>query len=552
MINNQEVAQNLVEMLETSIEAAGELQRCVEQRDDKQIETLIHDLKQFLLIIQQAAIPLAEEEKQIKLPDAALSALDSLNRIAQWYQKDPTIAEQKLEFELIPILEIACVQFEYWACVYPDVKKTKAYLETRVPLLAGNKYIKASSESGQYKYDLSIVITAYNKLDYTKMCVAALLQHLPKSVTYELILVNHGSTDGTKEFFESIKPKKQVDILINNSVPLIATKIIEGRYGCTISNDVLVTQNAIDNMVRCMMSDQKIAWIVPTTPNVSNLQTVEAEYSTMEEMFEFCKMNNQYEPRRHEQRTRLCDPAEVLNSAVHQQAVLELYQALALNLSVQSFPDDKMSLWCRRNGYKMILAKDAYCYHFGSVTLKDEILQHQNEAGEDFYLQGRKHFQSCFGVDPWGTGYCYDSVLVNSLPCNDTLDVNILGVNCGLGSNPLKIRELIYENTGNINVRIYNFSADRQYLMDLRGVSDYVKQYKKASEIIKFLAKTKFKYIVIEDIEEAPEWFLGQILKHVSPKVHVCMHIKKKMGKVQLPDHCKPSIQGNWLILNIT
>ena len=115
-----------------------------------------------------------------------------------------------------------------------------------------------------------MIVLGYNKLEYTKLCVENLLKYIPDNINYELILINHGSTDNTKMYFEQIAPTKQLDILKNGGSPTASIRIVEGKYTMSISNDVIVTKNAIENMIRCIESDDNIAWVVPSTPNMCN------------------------------------------------------------------------------------------------------------------------------------------------------------------------------------------------------------------------------------------------------------------------------------------
>lgn len=48
----------------------------------------------------------------------------------------------------------------------------------------------------------SIVVVAYNNLHYTRLCVESVLRHTKSK--YELILVDNGSSDGTKQYFENL------------------------------------------------------------------------------------------------------------------------------------------------------------------------------------------------------------------------------------------------------------------------------------------------------------------------------------------------------------
>lgn len=50
---------------------------------------------------------------------------------------------------------------------------------------------------------ISIVILAHNELASTKRCINSVIRYTAEP--YKLILVNNGSTDGTKEYFESLE-----------------------------------------------------------------------------------------------------------------------------------------------------------------------------------------------------------------------------------------------------------------------------------------------------------------------------------------------------------
>jgi len=71
-----------------------------------------------------------------------------------------------------------------------------------------------------YKYELSIVIPFYNEEENIKNVVNSLVNELNRNkINYELILVNNGSSDSTKQIIEHLRKKniriKQVDIQKN-------------------------------------------------------------------------------------------------------------------------------------------------------------------------------------------------------------------------------------------------------------------------------------------------------------------------------------------------
>ncbi|MFA6914452.1 MAG: glycosyltransferase family A protein, partial [Endomicrobiia bacterium] len=52
---------------------------------------------------------------------------------------------------------------------------------------------------------VSIIIPCFNALKYTKQCIESVLKS--STYNYELILINNGSTDGTKQYFQELKLK---------------------------------------------------------------------------------------------------------------------------------------------------------------------------------------------------------------------------------------------------------------------------------------------------------------------------------------------------------
>ncbi len=402
----------------------------------------------------------------------------------------------KIEFELIPLLKEFKKLYYFWVIAYGNKELEKKYFDVEMKELCKNEYIERSEQTGSYKYDISIVVTAFNKLEYTKMCIDFLLKYIPKNLKYELILINHGSEDGTREYFHSLMPDKMLDIAINGGGSRAVHYILEGKYGLFISNDVLVTKNAIENMYKCISADSRRVMIVPATPNVSNLQSLQVNYNSFEELEKFVERNNVYDTRKHEERVRLCDPISLINNFVN---INELCtHGYYIKIGLNAFPDDIRSLIYRRNGYKLILAKDSYCHHFGAITI--------NDVGEtkltNLYKMGREEFQQNFGVDPWGVGFCYSTELIELIDFNNSKDVEILGINCGLGSNPLKIKELIKERNDNVNIRITNIIEKDSYFRDLLNSSDQVFLVQKIEDIKMYINNKSFDYILIEGISK--------------------------------------------------
>lgn len=54
----------------------------------------------------------------------------------------------------------------------------------------------------------SLVVLAYNQLAYTKLCMDSIYKY-SNDVDFEVITVNNGSSDGTREYFNSLPNEKK-------------------------------------------------------------------------------------------------------------------------------------------------------------------------------------------------------------------------------------------------------------------------------------------------------------------------------------------------------
>lgn len=492
MIKSISLGRQILEMIDTLNQAVVELYKLAKTRDDK-ICDFSKEIQEMLIAMNNVFDKMTIEESALMSRGICQNIEYSLVNIMHLLQNNRESAYQKIEYELLPLAQELYTDFYFWGFCYPDYNKMWNFYNNEMHDLCPLPYIDESEKTNSYKYDLSIVLPAYNKLNYTKECVKYLLKFLPDDLNYELICINNGSSDETKLFFESIQPNKQIDIIKNTKSFSVVSRIIEGKYILFLSNDVILTPNAINNLLTCIQSDETIGCVAPVCPNVSNLQEIPAKYSSMDEMIDFSMKNNISDPYRWEQRSRLTPPVALARSNNYFFYALFCYTYPYTPDRVFGFSDDLMSLLMRRNGYKLMLAKDTYVYHFGNNALKDYSTEKQN-----FYQVGRKKFSDTFGIDPWDEGFCYDPKLMSLLPFSRTVATNILGINCGMGNNPLEIKEILKETCHNKNVTVYNITNNISFIDDLKGVSDKF-QYVKNIEIIKTIYKgILFDYIIIE------------------------------------------------------
>lgn len=332
------------------------------------------------------------------------------------------------EFQLIPFLKEWKEDTYFWLLIYPDKEKMKHYYDHEFIQNHKNTY-----ENRGEKYLVSIFIPVYNKVEYTKKCLESLFRNTELTKhSCELILLNDGSTDETEEYFKELGIRKVLTLKQNVKAMIFSLmfRVCEGKYAAFINNDTILTSNWLDNLLTCIQSEPDIISVAPSTPNTSNRQGMIEDF-TPENAEEIAKSHNVKCPYLWEEKCRLMP-------------VIALYDIDKVNtigfadrfFYTMEFWDDDFSLRARRAGFKQILCKDTWCYHYGSISGKEDQVKYQTlQNGRNLFIQ--KH-----GVDPWGNNFCYDPYLLTHLETtfpNQPEDTPILGIDPGFGADVIQL-----------------------------------------------------------------------------------------------------------------
>lgn len=334
---------------------------------------------------------------------------------------------------------------------------------------------------------VSIVVLAYNKLSYTKLCVESILEYT-QNVSYELILVNNGSTDETKQYFDSLPSVKPLHLIKNVGVSNgfnEGMKVAEGKYTACVCNDFIFTPRWLENLLICIESDERIGYVSPGASTISNLQQINGEYNNIEEMIQFAERYNHSDPRKWEERVRLLPCVLMVRT--------ELLRDIGYydpGFYYGEFADDDISFRIRRAGYKLIYCKDTFTYHFGSVTVRDDQINNNSMS------ISRNIFIEKYNLDSW-VDAAFNPRLLNQVSVKlSCTNASILGVNTKCGANPLQLKNMLREK-GISDVHITNYCLDQKYLQDIMTVSDHYIIGEIDHIDIKLQAKS-FDYIIFE------------------------------------------------------
>ena len=374
--------------LDIACEGADYLAQTVERgAGDSEAQEILQHLREIAVLLA-AEIDGSGFRQQIHLYAMNLQAsIDDL-------RARPALYERIVRMEIRPfVLEMQ----RLWALATEILATEEERISYRNTIMERVKALHEAPRE-EYEYDASIVLLAYNKLEYTKCAAESILKHTDFSRgNVELILLNNGSEDDTRKYFESLPYAKVMNLKHNILGTFAYTHILEGRYFVGFSNDVVATPHWLEHMLACVNSDDRIAMAVPVCNegSISNDQGVAVPYPNtfagMDAMQQFAASYNQMNPALWADRSQLMTFLSIMR-----RDLTELCAADPIYTKAE-FVDDDMSALMRRTGWRQILLKDTFMHHFGGVTLNEGRMRTHGNAIKAM----RRVYYEKWGVDAW-------------------------------------------------------------------------------------------------------------------------------------------------------
>ena len=376
-------------LLEVSVEAVDYIAAMIEDgTDDPTVAELMNNLRRIAAAVE------AEMQGADGLLQKVYLYARNIQASMEELQRDPSLFARVFSCEIRPfILEMQ----RLWHLAAEVLSDEGRRAQQQAALMQAMRDLHTAPQS-EYPYDVSIVLCAYNKLEYTKAAVESIFAHTDfSSGRVELITINNGSDDGTREYFESLPHAKKINLKYNilgfNAVQYIA----EGRYYLGYSNDVIATPHWLDQLYAAMESDAHIAQAVPTCneEGVSNDQGVPVPYPNtfagLERMQEFAAAHNHLNPTLWEERSLLMPFLSITRTNVYRMGLVDPIYTRA------EFVDDDLSTLLRRTGWRQLLLKDTFMHHFGGVTLGTDRCNVANNS----IVEMRSVYYKKWRVDAW-------------------------------------------------------------------------------------------------------------------------------------------------------
>lgn len=240
----------------------------------------------------------------------------------------------------------------------PFKTRTKSiqYIVTGRPIHPPQEQIKAT-----------IVIPVLNNLRYTQQCIESLKRNT--HVPYSVIVVDNGSTDGTRKWLEEQKDILHVFNVSNLGFGVAVNQGLlnaQTPYTVIANNDILFTPNWLSHLIAHAEKDKQIGLVGPRSNYVSGPQEIKASMS-MKSYDLGVYGQNRYEASKGASREfhRL-----VFFCVLIKTSVLNRIGLLDERFIIGNFEDDDFCLRATQAGYKLLIADDVFIYHYGSTTFK--------------------------------------------------------------------------------------------------------------------------------------------------------------------------------------
>ncbi|MWC26684.1 methyltransferase domain-containing protein [Paenibacillus sp. MMS18-CY102] len=279
----------------------------------------------------------------------------------------------------------------------------------------------------------SIILVTYNKLDYTKQCIESIRQRTD-SDRYELIAVDNGSTDGTPEWLAEQRDVRLIANAGNAGFPRACNQGLAAAAGdllMLLNNDTVVTVSWLEGLTTALLSAPNVGAVGPVTNAASYVTSIPVPYATMDEMEEFAEAHNHTDPAKWEERLKLIGFCLLMKREAYEQV-----GGLDEQFGIGNFEDDDICLRMRLAGYKLLLCKDTFIHHYGSVSFGEDRTLFQEVLTENTELFKQK--------------WSFDPAIATTIRL-DLLDVvrgqtasgealRILEVGCGCGGTLLALK----------------------------------------------------------------------------------------------------------------
>jgi GT2 family glycosyltransferase len=234
----------------------------------------------------------------------------------------------------------------------------------------------------------SIVVVTCDNLVFNRLCLESLL-HTTRRASCEIVVVDNGSTDGTKGYLQRLSTENpSIRVMFNESNMGFAASnnqalaSARGEFVVLLNNDTIAPPGWLDGLL-AHLDDPGVGLVGPVTNRAGNEAQIETSYGTYGEFLAFAADR----AARHRGQQSALRVATMFCAAMRR-AVLEEIGPLDERFEIGLFEDDDYSMRARAAGYRVVCAEDVFLHHFGQASIGK--LAAAGRYGELFHANRRR------------------------------------------------------------------------------------------------------------------------------------------------------------------
>jgi len=235
----------------------------------------------------------------------------------------------------------------------------------------------------------SVIIPTWNQLQYSQRCIESIRKHT--HLPYELIVVDNGSTDGTRAWLESLSGVHLIANETNLGYPKACNQGLRAAKGenlLLLNNDTVVTPGWLRRLLERLHSAEDVGIVGPLTNYAVGEQRIEPPYRDLAQLDGFA-----WELGRRHRGASFATGMLVGFCLLMRRDVLDRIGLLDEGFGIGTFEDTDLSFRATKEGYRLLVCQDAFVHHFGSRTISG------NAVGvHELLEQNRLRFETKWGL----------------------------------------------------------------------------------------------------------------------------------------------------------
>jgi GT2 family glycosyltransferase len=257
--------------------------------------------------------------------------------------------------------------------------------------------IPGALQTGTAEPEASVIVATLDNLPFNRMCLETLLAH-SAGERLELIVVDNGSTDGTRDYLQALAAANPgVRLVLNPANAGFARAcnqglaVARGEIAVLLNNDALVPPGWLARF-RTALADPDVGLAGAVTNRIGTAAEVEADYDTWAEFLKLAAARSA------EHAGQVADIETVtMFCMAMRRAVFERIGPLDQRFEIGLLEDDDYSLRARELGLRTVCLHDLFVQHFGETSFGE--LVPSGEYGQ-ILAANKQRFEEKWGR-PW-------------------------------------------------------------------------------------------------------------------------------------------------------